>query len=128
MEFPLHSGFAALCVCLPLGCAKPATATQTPKAAQHEPDAAEPAPADNTRYLIDGEPVERATWEALFESMTEEQRDWYCDETTYGGEEGWVATDEAGNEYQVTLTSDSMAGSTMEIRSLSRDAPSPAMR
>ena len=29
---------------------------------------------------------------------------------------GWIATDEAGNEYQVTLTSDSMEGSTKEIR------------
>ena len=109
---------ATLCIAAwAMGCSKPPTAPQPPPTAPTEPVVPpEPISRDATRHLIDGEPVEQAAWDALFESMTDEQREWYCDETTYGGEEGWIATDEAGNEYQVTLTSDSMEGSTKEIR------------
>ena len=109
---------ATLCIAAwAMGCSKPPTAPQPPPTAPTEAvDPPEPVSRDATRHLIDGKPVEQAAWDALFESMTDEQREWYCDETTNGGEEGWIATDEAGNEYQVTLTSDSMEGSTKEIR------------
>lgn len=66
-----------------------------------------------TRYIVDGNPVTAESWEALRSSL-EGQHEWYCDELEAGGEEGWKATDDQGQWYQVRMLSDE-SGSTMEI-------------
>jgi hypothetical protein len=69
----------------------------------------------STRYLIDDQPVDRETWEAFRASTTRDGTTWYCDDASWGGEEGWNATDADGHVYRVTLTTDFEQGSTMSI-------------
>jgi hypothetical protein len=83
-----------------------------------EPSRTAPKVAEGTsaRYLVDGKPVDRSTFDQIVSSTIEVPGTWYCDEVTDGGETGWDATGQDGTVYQIRLTTDA-EGSTNTIRS-----------
>ena len=117
----MHRRWGVLGLMAGSACASaPATPEKGPEisepAVEAEPEA-EPPSEDPIVHVIDGKSVDRATWETLLSTTTEEPGSWYCDEMTDGGETGWTATDAEGKRYRVEQATHA-DGSTNSITSL----------
>lgn len=89
--------------------------SSAPDPTEMPPTEQPPAESASTQYLVEGKPVDKATFDALVASTTEVPGTWYCDEMIDGGETGWDGKDAEGTVYEIRLLSVE-AGSTNSIR------------